>query len=95
MKKSLPSTAGHWETRLIGIITVVLVAVGIIAVYGASSVLAARTYGSGGYLARQQLLGAVVGMVALLIATRVDYHIWRRYAWPMLAVVSLLLLVLL
>ena len=95
MRKSLPSTAGHWETRLIGIIVVTLVAVGIIAVYGASSVQAVRMGESGGYFALRQLSGAVLGTVALLVATRIDYHIWRNYAWSMLAVVSVLLLVLL
>ena len=95
MKKSLPSTAGHWETRLIGIIVVTLVAVGIIAVYGASSVLAVRVYDSGSHFALQQLQGAVLGIAALLVATRINYHVWRKYAWPMLAVASVLLLILL
>ncbi len=95
MKKSLPSSAGHWETRLIGIIVVALVAVGIIAVYGASSVHAVRIDRPGSYFALRQLTGAALGIVALLVATRIDYHIWRNYAWPVLAVVSVLLLVLL
>jgi cell division protein FtsW len=95
VKKSLPSSAGHWETRLIGIIVVALVAVGIIAVYGASSVHAVRIDRPGSYFALRQLTGAALGIVALLVATRIDYHIWRNYAWPVLAVVSVLLLVLL
>ena len=89
MRRSLPSTAGPWETRLFGIVTVVLVAFGVVAIYSASSVL----YGSS--FAVRQLIGAGLGIVAMLIATRIDYHVWRDSAWLLLGAAVLMLLILL
>jgi len=89
VSRSLPSTAGPWETRLFGIVVVVLVAFGVVAIYSASSVL----YGSS--FAVRQLMGAGLGIVAMLVATRIDYHVWRDGAWLILGVAALLLLVLL
>jgi cell division protein FtsW len=89
VRRSLPSTAGPWETRLFGIVTVVLVAFGVVAIYSASSVL----YGSS--FAVRQLIGAGLGIVAMLIATRIDYHAWRDSAWLLLGAAVLMLLILL
>lgn len=94
MSTSLASRSGSWETRLLGIIAVTLVAFGIIAVYGASSVVLVLGDDPASSYAVGQLQGAFIGVVALLVATRVDYHIWRDQAWPILGMVVLLLLIL-
>jgi cell division protein FtsW len=82
-----------WESRLLGIVAATLVVFGVAAVYGASSIWAVQSGHPGSYFALRQLLGAVLGMVLLLVAARIDYHMWQQYAWPLLGVVVVLLVV--
>lgn len=96
MRSNVGGSGGaRWEGRLLGIIAVVLAAFGVIAVYGASSIWAVQQGISGSWYAQRQLIGAAVGMVAMLVVSRIDYHVWQRNAWPLLGVTVLLLLVLL
>lgn len=84
-----------WESRLLGILAAALGLFGIAAVYGASSIWAVQEGGAGSEFALRQLQGVLVGVVVLVIFARVDYHYWRRFAWPLLLVVAVALLVLL
>jgi cell division protein FtsW len=79
----------RWETRLLAIVTAVLLVFGIAATYGAASM------GQNGGLgfAAKQLSGALIGGVFLLAASRQDYYRWRRLAWPLLLVTLVLLLI--
>jgi cell division protein FtsW len=81
-----------WETRLLAVLAAVLVVFGLVAVYGASSLVTTAGGQVGAGFALKQGVGALVaGLIATIVA-RVDYHVWRRWAWPMLGVVSLLLI---
>ncbi|PYP72562.1 MAG: hypothetical protein DMD36_01895, partial [Gemmatimonadetes bacterium] len=82
-------TDRRWETRLIAVVAAVLVVFGLAAVYGASSLV---TVGGSAFALRQALGAAVGGLVAALLA-RSDYRAWQRYAWPVLGVAALLLVV--
>ncbi|NIN11400.1 MAG: FtsW/RodA/SpoVE family cell cycle protein [Gemmatimonadales bacterium] len=93
MRRAPASAIGVWESRLIGIVAATLVVFGIAAVYGASSIWAAQNGHPGGVFALRQLLGAVLGMALLVVVARLDYHILRRYAWPLLGLVAALLIV--
>ena len=82
-----------WESRLLGIVAATLVVFGIAAVYGASSIWAVQEGHPGGFFALRQLIGAVLGVTLLLIAARLDYHLWRRWAWVLLGGVAAMLVV--
>jgi cell division protein FtsW len=88
-------TSAIWETRLLALATAVLVVFGIAAVYGASSIVAVQNGESGSVFALRQLLGATLGAVGMWLAARLDYHLWQRYAWPLLGIVALTLLIVL
>jgi cell division protein FtsW len=83
----------RWETRLLGVVTLVLLVFGIAATYGASSLVTVNGKAAGIGFAWRQLTGAVVGGLLLLLLARVDYSRWRRWAWPLLGVTVALLLV--
>ena len=71
----------------------VLNIVGLVMILSASSVAALSDYGSSWYFFDRQLVWAVGGAAAFVVASSVDYHVWRRLA-PVLfviAVVGLLL----
>jgi cell division protein FtsW len=91
-----PSRAPHpalWEGRLLGVVTATLLVFGVAAVYGASSIVAVQQGNPGSTFALRQLIGGVIGGLGLLIAARMDYHVWQRLAWPILLGAVLLLLV--
>ena len=83
----------RWETRLLGVVTLVLLVFGIAATYGASSLVTVNGKAAGIGFAWRQLTGAVVGGLLLLLLARVDYSRWRRWAWPLLGVTVALLLI--
>jgi cell division protein FtsW len=69
----------------------VLNVVGLVMILSASSVAALSNYGSSWYFFNRQLAWSLVGAIAFILAARVDYHRWRRFA-PVLLVVSAALL---
>ncbi|MFA6909248.1 MAG: putative lipid II flippase FtsW [Patescibacteria group bacterium] len=72
----------------------ILVAVGIVMLTSASSVVSYEQFGSSNYLVNRQLLyGLLVGLVGLIVASRIDYHRWKKFALPLL-IFTLVLLVL-
>ncbi|HLU24915.1 MAG TPA: putative lipid II flippase FtsW [Longimicrobiales bacterium] len=82
-----------WEGPLLLLLTVTLLSFGLVSLYSASSVMA-QTLGLADYhFVVRQAAGAAVGLVLLVVAARLDYRFWRRFAWPLLAIAVLLLLV--
>ena len=83
-----------WESRLLVVITAVLVAFGLASIYSASSVLVEKGHVVGTSLVLDQLVGALAGALLLLLAARIDLERVRALAWPMILTVGALLLVL-
>ena len=73
----------------------VLCVIGLIMVLSASFVQSLRDNGSSWVYFRRQLLWLAVGAVGLGVASRLDYHLWRRVAAPLLGVSVVLLVVVL
>ena len=75
-------------------VTMLLVFVGLVMVFSASAVMAKERFGSPYNFVLKQLFWAVAGMIAMVLAMKIDY---RRYKHPvvvfsLLAVTTLLLL---
>jgi len=83
----------NWQGRLLAAVTATLAVFGVAAVYGASSIVAVNAGDPGSYFALRQLLGVVAGGVGLIIASRVDYHVWQRLAWPLILTMLAVLLI--
>jgi cell division protein FtsW len=78
----------------------VLVALGILLVFGlvmlssASSVVSYSKYGNIYHYFGKQLMWVAISLVAMFVVSKIDYHVWRRYAGTaLIASVVLLLLV--
>ncbi len=78
----------RWETRLLVVVTATLTAFGIASLYAAAT-MHENAFG----LALGQVTGAMLGGVLLVIAARIDYHVWRPLAWPLLLMAIAALLV--
>ncbi|MDH5198832.1 MAG: FtsW/RodA/SpoVE family cell cycle protein, partial [Gemmatimonadota bacterium] len=83
----------EWHRRLLGTVTAVLAIFGIAAVYGASSIVAVEHGQPATWFALRQLIGVAVGGIGLVVAARLDYHVWRRLAWPLILLSFVTLLI--
>ena len=83
----------RWETRLLGAVTAILLAFGVAATYGAASLITVRGQNVGLDFAARQLIGAVIGGLLLLFFSRQDYYRWRSWAWPLLLLTLVFLLI--
>lgn len=74
-------------------VTVLLVLFGVVMVYAASSYNAQVNYGNKYFYMFKQLVGAVLGFVAMIAMSFIDYHVLGKLRFVILAI-SVLLLVL-
>ena len=91
----LPATGlgRGWEPAVLFSTTLLLLCVGLVSLYSASSVLALRESQPDYYYFIRQAVGAGMGVLLLVAASQVPYRLWQSAAWP-LVVVSFALLVL-
>ena len=68
-----------------------LVGFGLVMLGSASSAVALYRRGDAFAYLRPQLLYAALGIGAMWVASRVDYHIYHKLAWPLLALSMVLL----
>lgn len=72
----------------------ILIFFGIVMLWSASSFLSFQKFGDNNYLVKHQVLyGLLIGGIAFLVTAKLDYHIWRKYAFPLM-VITIVLLVL-
>jgi cell division protein FtsW len=74
--------------------TLSLIAIGVVMVYSASSAIALKRFGSDAYFFKRQVVYALAAIVVLLTCRHVPYTIYRKMAYPILAVTFLLLIAL-
>ena len=93
MRLSLPRTTSYDLPLLASVL--VLLAIGLAMVYSASGIRALDTLDEPRYFLVQQSIWAVLGLVAMAIVARVDYHRYRAFALPALAIAVVLLVIVL
>ena len=72
-----------------------LIGFGLVMIYSASSYAAFVDYGDQAHFLKKQMIAVSVGLVAMLIVSRIPYHFWERFAvLGYIASVILILLVL-
>ena len=91
LEMRLPRVAGKADSVLL-VIVLALLCIGLVMVYSSSSFLAAQAYGDASYFFQKQLLFAFLGVIAMLIAMRIDYRLWRKVSLVGLAVIVPLLI---
>ena len=87
--------AGTRTVLMLLVPTALLLGVGLIMVFSASSVAAYARYGSSFLFVQRQAVYAGVGVVGLLLLSRMPYAIWSRLAVPFLAATGILLVLVL
>jgi cell division protein FtsW len=80
------------EARALVILTGVLLSFGLATVYSASAIVEMQAGYGHAHLLVRQLIGMAVGMVLFAIAAKLDAELWEKWAWPLM-ILSLVLLV--
>jgi cell division protein FtsW len=76
---------------VIMLMAIALTCFGVVMVYSASSVMAAKRFHDGFFFLKRQGLFALLGFGVMLLVMRVDYHTWKRAAVPGLLLCLVLL----
>ena len=85
----LPTHTGYDLTLLS--VVLALLAIGLAMVYSASGIKALDAQDDPRYFLVQQSAWVAIGLLAMLVVARIDYHRYRRLALPGLAIVLVLL----
>ncbi len=77
------------------IIVLTLVIFGLIMLFSASYATALYRFGDSFYFIKDQVMFSVVGVTAMFIASRVDYHVFHRLAWLLMLLTLVMLVIVL
>ncbi len=80
------------EARALVILTGVLLSFGLATVYSASAIVEMQAGYGHAHLLVRQLIGMAVGIALFAIAAKLDAELWEKWAWPLM-ILSLVLLV--
>lgn len=86
-----PARKREWGIVALPILVVLVAAFGVLMVYSASYYAAEKQFGDAFYFMKKQLVGFILGIVALLAAGFFPYRNLKKLKWPAL-IVSLVLL---
>lgn len=81
----------HEPDKALIFIIGLLVIFGLIILSSASAVAAYAKFGSSYYYFNNQLISLIIGLVLFYVFLRIDYHIWRKYAFIFLGASCLFL----
>ncbi len=83
-----------YDTTLL-LCVLILLSVGVVMVYSASSVEAYAIYHDAAYFLKRQIVWALLGLVVMLVLARVPYENWARWSIPLFGFTLFCLLVVL
>ncbi len=94
--RSIVTEQWHQPNYIFIGLLLILVVFGLIMLSSASSVAGFEKIGDPYYFIKRQILyGIFIGVPALWLFSRIDYHIWKRYAFPLIIINLVLMLMLL
>ena len=81
------------ESRALVLVTFVLIALGLVVLYSASALSALEAGDPPHEFMLKQAQGVLVGLVFFAIAAKVDAERWRKWAWPLMGLSILAMLI--
>lgn len=81
------------EARVLVMLTGVLLAFGLATVYSASAIVEMQAGYGHAHLLVRQLLGMAIGAALFVVAARIDAGRWEKWAWPVMILSLVLLLI--
>ena len=94
---AVPAARDRWqvglEARALVVVTAMLLAFGLASLYSASAFEAMRTGHGSAFFLLKQLSGVAIGLVFFGIAAKTDAEFWSRYAWHVMGLALLGMLI--
>ena len=84
-----PEKLKYFDYSLLFVI-IFLVGFGLVMLYSVSSYEAQSEFGDAAYYLKKQLAAACLGLVAMFIVSRIDYHVWQKLSLPVYGLALLL-----
>jgi len=88
---TLPRTECSGVDPILAAVAIALVGFGIVMVFSASAVEATVSFGDAQYYLKRQVAYGIAAVLAMFLAAQFDYHRLRAFTYPILLVVTLLL----
>ncbi len=92
-------TISFWQNGKIDVtflaLVVILMAIGLLCLFSSSYAYALQNYGDSYHFIKKQVIFAIIGFGVMYFASRVNYHVYRRFAWPVYGVTVVMLIVVL
>jgi cell division protein FtsW len=76
------------------LVTLILVTVGTAMIYSSSSIIALEKFKDGQYFLKKQIFFVILGLISMVLLTKIDYTTWKKAAYPGI-ILSLIMLALL
>lgn len=92
-KKSV-YTSGKLDITFLSFV-LILLTVGLVMLYSSSYAFSYNQYGNSYKFITRQAMFAAVGVVVMLVVSKIDYHFWRKFAWVVYLISTVMLAVLL
>lgn len=77
------------------VILLILLCIGLVMLFSASYVYAFNKFGDSYRFIKQQMLVAAAGVLVMLAVSKIDYHIYKKFAWILYFGIAVLLFVIL
>lgn len=81
---------GKMDTLFV-VVLVILLTIGLVMLFSASYVYAYNKFGDSFKFIKQQLLFAITGLGLMFVASKIDYHVYKKAAWPLYIGIVILL----
>ena len=91
IKKNSIFIGGKFDIAFFSLL-MILLAIGLIMLFSASHSYAYTYYGNSFRFIARQFLFAVAGTVAMLVISKIDYHKYRKFAFPVFIIAIILLI---
>ena len=99
LKKKERTTSGFWQTGKMDITFFALVCIlltsGLLMLFSASYAYALAYFNNSYHFISKQLIFAVIGLVGMLFVSKINYRIYRKFAWLIYGISVILLALLL
>ena len=82
---------GRMDLTFFALIIIIQV-IGLVMLFSASYAYAYARYGNSYFFISKQAILAIAGVALMLIISKIDYHIFRKFAWP-LYIISIIMLI--
>lgn len=94
LKREKRARLGKMDITFLSFV-LILLTTGLVMLFSASYVYSLEYYDNSYHFISRQAIFGLAGVGIMLVVSRIDYHIWRKFAWVFFGIIILILFILL